>query len=46
MEDRLLTESLVLSCIYQDLTLVVDTNLKVDNFSVGKTSFYYQLAIE
>lgn len=46
MEDRLLTESLVLSCIYQDLTLVVDTNLKVDDFTPGKTSFYYQLAIE
>lgn len=46
MEDRLLTESLILSCIYQDLTLVVDTNLKVNDFSKGKTSFYYQLAIE
>lgn len=46
MEDRLLTESLILSCIYQDLTLVVDTNLKIENFSTGKTSFYYQLAIE
>ena len=46
MEDRLLTESLILSCIYQDLTLVVDTNLKIENFSTSKTSFYYQLAIE
>lgn len=46
MEDRILTESLILSCIYQDLTLVVDTNLKVNDFSESKIRFYYQLAIE
>ena len=46
MEERVLTESLILSCIYQDLTLVTDTNLKVKDFSTGKTSFYYELAVE
>lgn len=46
MEERALTESLILSCIYQDLTLVTDTNLKVNDFSTGRTSFYYELAVE
>lgn len=46
MEERLLTESLILSCLYQDLTLTVDINLHINDFSDDKTRFYYQLAIE
>lgn len=46
MEERLTTESLILGAIYQDLTLVMESNLTVDDFSSGKTSFYYALAKE
>lgn len=44
MEDRLKCESLVLSCIYKDLTLVNEVN--DDYFSVDKTIFFYVLARE
>ena len=44
MEDRGMTESLVLSCIYQDLTLV--TELETDFFSTDKTIFYFVIARE
>ena len=46
MEDRGVTESLILSAIYQDLTLVTETNLKETDFSNSRTSFYYALAKE
>lgn len=46
MEDRGVTESLVLSCIYQDLTLIADINLKETDFDNSRTSFYYTLASE
>ena len=46
MEDRGVTESLVLSCIYQDLTLIADINLKETDFDNSRTSFYYALAGE
>lgn len=46
MEDRIVTESLILSCIYQDLTLVTETNLTEEDFSTSRTSFYYALAKE
>ena len=44
MEERGTTESLILSCIYQDLTLIADINLKPTDFSNPRTSFYYGLA--
>ena len=44
MEERLLNESLVLSCIYKDFTLVNEVN--EDYFSVDKTIFFYNLAKE
>lgn len=46
MEDRKVIESLVLSCIYQDLTLVAETNLKPSDFELDVTCFYFQLAQE
>lgn len=46
MEERITTESLILGAIYQDLTLVAESNLTTDDFSCGKTSFYYALAKE
>lgn len=42
--DRAMCESLVLSCIYQDLTLVNEVNL--DYFSIDKTIFFYSVAKE
>lgn len=44
MEERILNESLVLSCIYKDLTLINEVN--EDYFSVDKTIFFYNLARE
>ena len=46
MEERLTTESLILGAIYQDLTLAMESNLTVEDFSSGRTSFYYALAKE
>ena len=45
-QDRIDTEALILGSIYQDLTLVTESNLTEDDFSTGKTSFYYALARE
>ena len=42
--DRVMVESLILSCVYQDLTLV--TELEEDFFSEDKTIFYFILARE
>ena len=44
MQDRGMIEGLVLSCIYQDLTLV--TELEPDFFSTDKSIFYFVLARE
>ena len=44
MQDRGMIEGLVLSCIYQDLTLV--TELEPDFFSTNKSIFYFVLARE
>lgn len=46
MEERLTTESLILGAIYQDLTLVAESNLSASDFSDGRTSFYFALAKE
>lgn len=46
MEDRTMTESLILGAIYKDLTLATETNLTANDFDNSKTSFYYQLAVE
>ena len=44
MDERALNESLVLSCIYKDLTLINEVN--EDYFSIDKTIFFYNLAKE
>ena len=44
MEERIATESLILGCIYQDLTLIADINLKPSDFSNPRVAFYYELA--
>lgn len=44
MQDRIMCESLILSCIYQDLTYV--TELEEEFFSDDKTVFYFVLARE
>ena len=46
MDERLTTESLILGAIYQDLTLVAESNLSASDFSDGRTSFYFALAKE
>lgn len=46
MDDRMTTETLILGAIYQDLTLVTESNLTENDFSHSKTSFYYALAKE
>lgn len=46
MEERGTIESLILGAIYQDLTLVTETNLTANDFDNPRTSFYYQLSIE
>lgn len=46
MQDRATTESLILGCIYKDLTLLADINLKSSDFCNMRTAFYYELACE
>ncbi len=43
---RIESESLILGAIYQDLTLVTESNLKAEDFGNSRTSFYYRLAEE
>lgn len=43
MDDRMTTETLILGAIYQDLTLVTESNLTENDFSHSKTSFIMHL---
>lgn len=46
MEDRDITEKLIIGCIYQNLTLITEINLKENDFKDKVIKFYFSLAKE